>query len=212
MLVLDPIRVVISDLGDLENTEVDVPFSPKDKTMGTHKLKVTKVVYIDRADFRTVDSKDYFRLAPGKSVGLLNFPCPIKATDFSTDPETKEVTEIQAVLDREIKKAKAYIHWVPEGSRSVEVRVHGNLFKSEDPASVEGGFLNDINPSSETVYPNAIIESGFDEIRSQAPWPKTEIEKLSDGPESVRFQAMRVAYMVSPWFIPIKKAPLLTSS
>ncbi|KAH8173468.1 tRNA synthetases class I (E and q), catalytic domain-containing protein [Sarocladium implicatum] len=195
MLVLDPIRVVISDLGDLENTEIDVPFSPKDKTMGTHKLKVTKVVYIDRADFRTVDSKDYFRLAPGKTVGLLNFPCPIKATDFTEDPETKEVTEIQAVLDRETKKAKAYVHWVPEGSRNVEARVHGSLFKSDDPASVEGGFLNDINPNSETIYPNALIESGFDEIRRQAPWPKTDIEKLSNGPESVRFQAMRVAYM-----------------
>lgn len=196
MLVLDPIKVVISDLGDLENTEIDAPFSPKDKTMGSHKLKVTKVVYIDSADFREEDSKDYFRLAPGKSVGLLNFPVPIKATSFTTDPETKKVVEIQAVPDREIKKAKAYIHWVPDASRKVEVRVHNGLFKSEDPASVEGGFLNDINPNSETIYPDALIEPGFDEIRKSAPWPKTEIEKLSDGPESVRFQAMRVAYMV----------------
>jgi hypothetical protein len=197
MLVLDPIKVVISDMGDLENTEIDVPFSPKDKSMGSHKLNATSVVYIERSDFREVDSKDYFRLAPGKTVGLLNFPCPIKATGFTTDPETKKVVEVQATLDRETKKAKAYIHWVPEGSRKVEVRVHGNLFKSEDPASVEGGFLNDINPNSESIYPDALIESGFDEIRKQAPWPKTDIEKLSDGPESVRFQAMRVAYMVS---------------
>ena len=202
MLVLDPIQVVIRDMGDFEGKEVDVPFSPKDPTMGTRKLILTAVIWIDRADFREVDSKNYFRLAPGKSVGLLQFPYPIKATGFTSDPETKEVVEVQAVLDKEIKKAKAYIHWVPDGSRNVEARVHSNLFKSDDPAAVEGGWVNDLNPDSETIYANALIESGFDEIRRQAPWPKTEIEKLSDGPESVRFQATRVAYMVSRLYSP----------
>jgi len=199
MLVLDPVPVVIEDA---EETEVTVPFSPKNPAMGDHTIKFTKTVYIDRTDFREVDSKDYFRLAPGKTVGLLNAPFLIKATSFTKDEASGKVTEIRAVYDRETKKPKTYIQWVGDegsGSRKCEVRIYNQLFKSENPASAEGGYLNDLNPESEVVYPDARIESGFDEVRRRAPWPEAAGEdKLGKGgPESVRFQAMRVAYFVS---------------
>jgi glutaminyl-tRNA synthetase len=197
LLVLDPVPVVIEDIGDLEGQVLDIPFSPKNPKMGSYKLRLTKTVYVDRSDFREVDSKDYFRLAPGKSVGLLQVPYPIKATSFSKDEATGTVTEIKAVFDKEGKKPKAYIHWVPEGSRKVTARVYGQLFMSSDPAAVEGGFLNDVNSDSERVYPEALVDSGFDEVRSRAPWPRVEGESDGAGPESVRFQAMRVAYFVS---------------
>ena len=195
MMVLDPVPVVIEDAE--EGADLDIPFSPKNPAMGSHKLKLTKTVYIDRSDFREEDSKDYFRLAPGKSVGLLQLPYPIKATDFTKD-ESGKVTEIRAVYDKEIKKPKTYIQWVPEGSRKVEVRMYNSLFKSEKPDDVEGGFLKDINPESETIYRDAMVESGFDEVKARAPWPEAENTSESKlgagGPETVRFQAMRVAY------------------
>lgn len=196
MLILDPVPVVIEDA---EETVVEAPFSPKDPKMGTHSVKFTSKVYIERADFREEDSKDYFRLAPGKAVGLMNAPFPIKATSYTKDEATGKVTEIRAVYDKEIKKPKAFISWVgTEGSRRVEARVHNALFKSERPEDVEGGFLKDINPESEIIYPDAIIESGFDEVRRRAPWPEAagESELGKGGPESVRFQAMRCAYFV----------------
>jgi glutaminyl-tRNA synthetase len=192
MMVLDPLAVVIEDA---EEMDLDVPFSPKNPAFGSHKLKLTKKVYIDRSDFREVDSKEYFRLAPGKSVGLLQMPYPIKAVSFTKDGD--KVTEVRAVYDKEGKKPKTYIQWVPEGSKEAEVRIHNSLFKSEKPDDAEGGFLNDINPQSETIYPHALIESGFDEVKKRAPWPEakntSESELGSGGPESVRFQAMRVS-------------------
>ncbi|KAK3361153.1 tRNA synthetases class I, catalytic domain-containing protein [Lasiosphaeria ovina] len=200
MLVLDPVPVVIEDADDLDGTELTVPFSPKAQSaMGDHKIKFTKTVYIDRSDFREVDSKDYFRLAPSKTVGLLQAPFPIKATSFTKDQATGKVTEIRAIFDREIKKPKTYIQWVAaegSGSRKCEVRIYNSLFLSENPASAEGGYLNDINPDSEVVYPDAMIESGFDEVKRRAPWPEAagEGKGSSSGPETVRFQAMRVAY------------------
>lgn len=40
-----------------------------------------------------------------------------------------------------------------------------------------------------------MIEVGFNDIRSGAPWPKEKTDSEPKlGPESVRFQAMRVAY------------------
>ncbi|KAI1125498.1 glutaminyl-tRNA synthetase-like protein [Nemania abortiva] len=193
MLVLDPIPVVIEDA---EEAEVDVPFSPKNPAMGSHKLKFTPTVYIDRSDFREVDSKDYFRLAPNKTVGLLQAPYPIKAVSFTKDETTGQVTEIRAVFDKETKKPKTFIQWVPSGSREVEVRIHNSLFKSEKPDDAEGGYLNDLNPESEVIYPKAMIESGFDEVKARAPWPEAagESELGRGGLESVRFQGMRVAY------------------
>jgi glutaminyl-tRNA synthetase len=193
MMVLDPLAVVIEDAEELD---LDIAFSPKNPAMGSHKVKLTKTVFIDRSDFREEDSKDYFRLAPGKSVGLLQLPYPIKATTFTKD-DNGVVTEVRAVYDKAGKKPKTYIQWVPTGSREVEVRLHNALFKSEKPEDAEGGFLNDINPNSEQIWPNALIESGFEEVRKRAPWPEakntSESELGSGGVESVRFQAMRVS-------------------
>lgn len=197
MLVLDPVPVVIEDIGEDEGKELTLPFSPKNPEMGSHTVKITKTVYIDRSDFREVDSPDYFRLAPGKSVGLLQMPYPVKATSFTKDEATGKVTEIRAVFDREGKKPKTYIQWVgTDGSRRCEVRIHNSLFKSENPSAVEAGFLSDLNPESEVIYPDAIIESGIDEVKRRAPWPEAagESELGKGGPESVRFQGMRVAY------------------
>ncbi|KUI63798.1 putative glutamine--tRNA ligase [Cytospora mali] len=197
MLVLDPVPVVIEDIGDEEGKGLVLPFSPKDPQMGSHSVKLTKTVYIDRSDFREVDDPKYFRLAPGKTVGLLQVPYPIKATSFTKDEATGEVTEIRAVFDREAKKPKTYIQWVgTDGCRRCEVRVYNSLFKSDNPSAVEAGFLSDLNPESEVVHPNAIIESGIDEVKRRAPWPEAagENELGKGGPEGVRFQGMRVAY------------------
>lgn len=194
MLVLDPVALVIEDA---EEGEVEMPFSPKVPGMGSHRVRVSKQVFIERSDFRPDDSPDYYRLAPGKSVGLLHLPFPVKATSFTQ--QDGRVSEIRGVYDRQGTKPKTFIHWVPTGSRQVEVRIHKPLFKSERPEVAEGGFLNDLNPSSEEVWPAALVEAGFDEVRRRAPWPEAagESELGKGGVESVRFQAMRVAYMVS---------------
>jgi len=195
MLVLDPVALIIDDA---EEEDLDIPFSPKDPKMGNHTVRLAKKVYIDRSDFRETDSKDYFRFAPGKTVGLLHMPYPVKAVSFRKDEVTGTVVEIKCTFVKEGKKPKTYIQWVPEGSPTAEVRIHTSLFKSEQPKSAPGGFMKDINPNSETIWLNAMVESGFYEVRRRAPWPEAEGEKAGEvGPESVRFQAMRVAYFVS---------------
>ena len=187
MLVLEPIPIIIDDLPDDYLEEIELPFSPKDPTMGSHTVPFTKKVYIDRSDFREVDSKDYFRLAPGKSVGLLKVPFPIKATSFEKDEATGLVTVVHATYEKPeegtgFKKPKTYIQWVAASEKykspiNVEVRVFSSLFKSENPDSAEGGFMTDVNPHSEEIYPNAIIETGLNEVIRLAPWPKEEGEK-----------------------------------
>lgn len=210
MIVVDPIKVIIDDLPEGYEEEVENGFGPKNVDMGSHKMPFTRVVYIERDDFREEASKDFFRLAPGASVGLLKVTHPITCTSFKKDDATGLVTEIHATYDKPkegeaFKKPKAYIHWVAESVKhsspiKVEARVFNSLFKSENPESVEPDFMADIREDSLTTYPNALAEVGLAEIQRRAPWPEEAGEaggadgKGKAGPESVRFQAMRVGY------------------
>ncbi|KAL8929988.1 MAG: hypothetical protein Q9172_000220 [Xanthocarpia lactea] len=209
MLLLDPIAVIVDNLPDDYVEDIELPFSPKDPSFGNHTVPFTKTVYIDRTDFREVDSKDFFRLAPGKSVGLLKVPFPIKATSFEKDEATGLVTAVHAQYEKPedgsiaFKKPKTYIQWVgssPAHSSPIkaEIRIFNPLFRSENPDAAEGGYLNDINPNSEEIYPNAMIETGLKEIKQRAPWPEEEgekdVKKGEAGWETVRFQGLRVGY------------------
>ena len=240
MLVLDPVKVVIDNLPDDHMEMVELPFS-KDPAMGSHMIPFTKNVYVERSDFREVDSPDYFRLAPGKTVGLMKAPFPITATTFEKDPSTGEVTLIHATYENPsdgssatAKKPKSFIHWVASclehhSPFKAEIRLINPLFKSDNPAAHPEGFLKDINPDSEHIFPNAMIEIGIEEIRRRAPWPAEagekagaeeakgqeehaksdaslmpnvdekgsgggEYGKVGVGPETVRFQGMRMGY------------------
>lgn len=202
MMVLDPIEVVIENLAEDHFETFSVPFKQNDAKMGEHEVPFTRIVYIDRSDFREKDSKDYFRLAPGKTVGLFKVPMPIRATRFDTDAAGK-ITRVYAHYENDVpfRKPKTYIQWVAKAPShnspvKVEVRVTNQLFNSENPLGHPNGFLADINPNSEEIFPDALIETGFEEVRRRAPWPELEGEKDKSkiGPESVRFQALRVGY------------------
>ena len=206
MLVLDPIRVIIDNLPDDHLETVELPFS-KDPAMGTHAIPFTKTVYIERSDFREVDSPDYFRLAPGKPVGLMKVPFPITATSFEKDHVSGAVTLIHATYEKPSdgsapKKPKSFIHWVahsPDHHSPIkaEVRVINQLFKSDNPAAHPDGFLKDINPDSEEIFPNAMMETGFSEIQKRAPWPAEAGEMAVDdgvetGEERARGEASKM--------------------
>ncbi|MDA4805842.1 glutamine--tRNA ligase, partial [Enterobacter hormaechei] len=77
MMVLNPIKLVIENVPDDYRVPVQVPLHPKIPAMGTVETAFTKEVYIDADDFREVDEPYYFRLAPGKSVGLFKAPFPV---------------------------------------------------------------------------------------------------------------------------------------
>lgn len=203
-LILDPILVTLENLPEDHYEEISVPFMPSDPKMGEHKVPFTNKFYIDRSDFREVDSKDYFRMAPGKSVGLLKVPHTVRVTSFvKEEANGGRITEIKAHYENDVafKKPKTYLQWIAHAPAKgspvpVEARLFNQLFKSENPEAVPAGFLSDINPHSEEIHSQAIIDTGFHEVRRRAPWPAREGEKNDGkvGPESVRFQALRVGY------------------
>ncbi len=164
MMLLDPVKLVIENVPDDYRIPVEVPLHPKVPSMGTITTSFTKEVYIDREDFREQDSADYFRLAPGKSVGLFKAPYPVTCVSFTKDPASGLVTEVRCVLEGEgAKKPKAFIQWVnvPDAVKIDEIRYFGPLFKTEPPPP---DFESDVDENSLKVYENGMIEPGFYEV------------------------------------------------
>lgn len=169
MVVLHPLKVVLTnipeDAPDEEITVKNHPFID----MGTHKVPLSRVVYIERSDFRVVDEKGYFGLAPGKE-GMLKYAYNIKVTDFVQDSKTGEVTEIHATVDRtNATKVKGVFHWVAESKTqpplTAEVRLYERLFTVENPNELKDDFLDFINPNSEQVITGAKADVSFKGVK-----------------------------------------------
>ncbi|TPX64295.1 hypothetical protein SpCBS45565_g05991 [Spizellomyces sp. 'palustris'] len=187
MLILEPLKITLTNLPEGYEEEVTVPNKPRDDSMGSHTVPFTRTVYIDRSDFKEQDDPNFYRLAPGKTVGLLNVRHPITATEVVKDG-SGNVIEVKARYENgpEVsKKPKTYIHWVAESAKhqspvKVEVRLYSNLFIHENPQSekdVPGGWLSDLNPNSLVTIPEAFSEVGINTF------------KVED-----KFQAVRTGY------------------
>lgn len=203
MVVIDPIKIIIDDLPSDHLEMIPLDFMRGDGSFGSHDVPFTNTVYIDRSDFREEADENFFRLQPGGTVGLLNVPHPIRATSVEKDANGV-LNTVHATYEKPVEgaapiKPKAFIQWVAESPAHkspirCEVRMFNSLFKSARPDDAPDGFLSDINPESETIYPNAVMETGFWEVKERGPWPKDHVKNLHPGPWGTRFQGMRVAY------------------
>ncbi|MBI4430067.1 MAG: glutamine--tRNA ligase/YqeY domain fusion protein [Ignavibacteriales bacterium] len=141
MAVLRPIRLVIENYPEEVVEELDAVNNPEDASMGTRKLPFSKVLYIERDDFREDPPKKYFRLSPGAEVRL-RYAYIIKCTGFKKDEKTGEITELQCTYDPETRsglpqssrKVKGTIHWVSaQHAVDAEARLYDRLFNIEGP-------------------------------------------------------------------------------
>ncbi|KAG4998586.1 hypothetical protein JHK82_029378 [Glycine max] len=162
MVVLHPLKVVITNLEANSVIEVDAkkwPDAQADDASAFYKIPFSNVVYIEHSDFRMQDSKDYYGLAPGKSV-ILRYAFPIKCTEVILADDNETILEIRAEYDPSKKtKPKGVLHWVAQPSPGVdplkvEVRLFERLFLSENPAELDN-WLGDLNPNSKVIIPNA---------------------------------------------------------
>ena len=158
MAVLDPVPVFIEGA---QSRMIDIPDFPHDKNCTqSQSIPFSSKIYIDKSDFRIEDDPNFYRLAPGKSVGLYKAGV-IKCTSFETDSEGN-VTKVFAVMDSSTTP-QTYIQWVAESREhgspiKAEVRCYSDLFKSNNPLAAEGGYLNDINPDSLKIFGNALVD------------------------------------------------------
>ena len=168
MGVLKPLKVVITNYPEGESEELEAVNNPEDESAGTRMVPFGREIYIEQDDFMAVPAKKFWRLAPGNEVRL-RYAYYITCTDFVTDPDSGEVTEVHATYDPETKggdspdgrKIKATLHWVSAAhAHEAEVRVFDHLFKHPNPMEFRkgGSFKNHLNPDSKQVLTACKLE------------------------------------------------------
>jgi glutaminyl-tRNA synthetase len=170
MAVLDPLRLVIENYPEDGEEEIEAVNNPEDERAGTRKVPFSRVLYIEREDFREDPPKKFFRLAPGREVRL-RYAYLVTCTSFSKD-ESGKVVEVRCRYDAATRggtppdgrKVKATLHWVSAAhALDAEVRLYDRLFTKENPDDVEEGedFLSSLNPDSLKVISGAKVEPGL---------------------------------------------------
>ena len=94
MAVLRPLKVVIENYPEVIVEKLDAVNNPEDPAAGTRKIPFSKVIYIERDDFREDPPKKFFRLSPGTEVRL-RYTYIIKCTGVVKDEGTGEVVELR---------------------------------------------------------------------------------------------------------------------
>ncbi|MCC7175296.1 MAG: glutamine--tRNA ligase/YqeY domain fusion protein [Bryobacterales bacterium] len=168
MAVLRPLRVVIENYPEGQVEEMEAVNNPEDPAAGTRLVPFSRVIYIERDDFREDPPKQYYRLAPGREVRL-RYAYFIRCVSVVKDEATGEVLELRCTYDPATRggnsppdgrKVKSTIHWVSAAhAADAEVRLYDTLFTREDPGAEEGReFTSDLNPNSLEVLQGCKLE------------------------------------------------------
>ncbi|MGD9690118.1 MAG: glutamine--tRNA ligase/YqeY domain fusion protein [Phycisphaerales bacterium] len=184
MAVLRPLKVVIENWPEDKVDQLDFVVNPEKPELGKRLVPFSRVIYIEREDFKEAAEKKFFRLAPGQEVRL-RWAYFLTCTGVVKDPATGEVTEVRATIDPATRggdappgppgpdgkptpgrKVKGTIHWVSAAHAiAAEVRLFDRLFNAEEPGKRTGELLDDLNPHSlETV--TAMCEPHLREARA----------------------------------------------
>jgi glutaminyl-tRNA synthetase len=180
--VLNPVKVVITNYPDDQIDKLEAINNPEDAGMGTRKVPFSKVLYIEREDFREEASKKYFRMVPGREVRL-RYAYIVTCTGCVKD-ENDEIIEIHCTYDPNTRggstpdgrRVKGTIHWVSaRHAIKAEVRLYDRLFVNQLPESGESSFLDCINPNSLKILEKCYLEPS---LSNAVPEERFQFERL----------------------------------
>ena len=176
--VLDPVKLIITNYPEGQSELLDVQNNPERPEDGTHTIEFSRELWIERADFKEVADKKFFRMAVGKETRLKSAYI-VDCTGCKKNEETGEIEEIYCTYDPTSKagteganrKVKGTIHWLScDHCLPAEVRNYACLWTCENPRdaikqyeeenSVRGieAMRPFLNPDSIRVNKQAFVE------------------------------------------------------
>lgn len=175
--VLDPLRLVIDNLGAEQTETCTAPNHPQHPGLGTREMPLTRELFIEREDFMEEPTKGFFRLAPGGRVRLkYGFVAEYVRHTHGPDGRVNAV-HVRILEDSKSGtpgadqyKVKGVIHWVSAAHAvPAEVRLFDRLFicptpgarREGDAPDLERHFMEDLNPNSLTTI-SALLEPCLD--------------------------------------------------
>jgi glutaminyl-tRNA synthetase len=212
LVVLRPIKVVLTNYPEGKTEELDAINNPEDPDAGTRKIPFGRELYIERDDFMEMPPKKYFRLRPGGEVRL-KYAYIIKCEEVVKD-DAGNVTELRCSVDLDSKsggptagrKVKGTIHWV-SGAHAIdaEVRLYDRLFNVPEP-DAGGDFKSLINSNSLEVM-NAKCELALANARPEERYQFERLGYFTLDPESTSQKQIwnRTATLRETWAKEAKK-------
>ncbi len=182
MAVLNPLKVILTNLPELHHEELEMANHPQKPEMGSRQVPFSSHLWIEQDDFMEVPVKDFHRLVPGgevrfRGVGIVKCNEVIKNANG-------EIEQLNCSLDLDsrhglpgaARKVKGVIHWVSAThGMPAEVRLYDRLFSVANPDAAEGDYKDHINLNSKKILPCAWVEPSLLEA---APETAFQFERL----------------------------------
>ncbi|PBS13513.1 glutamine--tRNA ligase [Lysobacteraceae bacterium NML93-0792] len=157
MAVIDPVKLVLTNLPDGHAETLTFSNHPKDEAQGTREVPFSRQLWIEREDFAEVPPKGFKRLIPSGEVRLRG--AGIVRCDEVIKDDSGVIVELRGTLDPESRpgmeganrKIKGTIHWVSAAHAvAAEVRLFDRLFTVEKPDDESTGktYREHLNPDS----------------------------------------------------------------
>src|SRR5437867_2982438 len=175
LVVLRPIKVVLTNYPEGKIEELDAINNPEDANGGTRKIPFGRELYIESDDFMETPPPKFFRLRPGGEVRL-KYGYIIKCDQVLKD-DAGNVIELRCTVDLESKsggptagrKIKGTVHWVSAAhAMDAEVRLYDRLFTVPEPDSgsdfksfINSNSLQVANAKCEPTLANARPEESY---------------------------------------------------
>ncbi|MES2857790.1 MAG: glutamine--tRNA ligase/YqeY domain fusion protein [Pseudomonadota bacterium] len=183
MAVIDPLKVVLTNLADGHEESLGFANHPKDPGQGERSIPFSRELWIEREDFAEVPPPGFKRLTVGGDVRLRG--AGILRCDEAIKDADGNITELRCTLDPASRpgmeganrKVKGTIHWVSaRHALKAEIRLYDRLFTVADPDNDEAGttYVDHLNPESRRVV------SGYIEpaAATAAPEQSFQFERL----------------------------------
>jgi glutaminyl-tRNA synthetase len=160
MAVIDPLKIVLTNLDDAHEESLTFSNHPKDAAQGERAIPFSRELWIEREDFEEIPPPGFKRLTVGGDVRLRGAGI-IRCDEVIKDADGR-VIELRCTLDPESRpgmeganrKVKGTIHWVSaKHAVAAQVRLYDRLFTVPNPDTDEDGktYRDYLNPESRRV-------------------------------------------------------------
>ena len=178
LAVLDPLRLVITNLPADHAETLRFPNHPKNESFGTREVPFARELWIERDDFMEVPPKGFHRLIPGGEVRLRGVGI-VKCEKVEKAPD-ESVVAVHCSLDPESRqgkpgaerKVKGTIHWVSaRHAFAAEIRLYDRLFRVADPDDASDGktYADHLNPQSKRIV-RGYLEPALADAEPESAW------------------------------------------
>ena len=171
MAVIDPLKVVLTNLPQGHEESLTFANHPKDATLGERRIPFSRELWIEREDFEEIPPPGFKRLTVGGDVRLRG--AGILRCDETVKDADGRIVELHCTLDPESRpgmeganrKVKGTIHWVgATHAVPAQIRLYDRLFTVPNPDTDDDGrtYRDYLNPDSRKVVTGYVEPAAAD--------------------------------------------------